>query len=251
MNGKVSDLKEAYKLCQELAEQGNPKAQFILSSMLNEGKGTDRDPERAMMWLRSAVEGENTKATISLIDILSRSESNQQEAYEICKKLAETGHDSAGYRLGLFYRDGIGTEKNLSEAKKWLHSSAERGNEEAQYMLSDMYLKGIGIAKNEEKSMFWLRESAYNGSNKSKIVLIDFLSKGNDKDLKEAYNMCSSLAETGHLGAQYRLGLMYWNGKGTEKSNEDAIMWITASANGGYEKAKVFLDKSLSQNIVG
>ena len=285
MNGTVGDLKEAYRLCLELAENGNSKAQLMLSSMINEGKGTDRDSKKAMMWLRSAADGGNTKAIISLIDVLSKSESNQQEAYELCKKLAETGHDSAQYRLGLFHRDGIGTEKNPSEAKQWLQSSAKRGNkkaqnvliaflmegsledqaaayvecliaaeagnEEAQYTLSDMYIKGIGVEKNEEKSMFWLRRSVNNGSNKAKVVLIDHLSKGDDRDLKEAYNICLSLAETGHLGAQYRLGLMYWNGKGIEKNIEDATKWITASANGGYEKSKAFLDRNLSKNRAG
>lgn len=274
MKGTIQEQKEAYDLCLKLAKRGNHKAQFIISSMVNEGKGTYRDQNRAIIWLRSAADGGNTKAIISLVDRLFYLENGRQEAYERCKNLAETGHCSAQYRMGLFYRDGVVIEKNINEAKRWFLSSAEKGdkraqnamitllmngspdeqttaylecskvaeagNEEAQYTLSNMYLEGIGTASNKEKSMYWLRESAHNGSNEAKIVLIDLLSKGDDKDSKEAYTMCLSLASTGHLGAQYRLGVMYWNGNGTEKNTEETVKWITASADGGYKKARVF-----------
>ncbi len=120
---------------------------------------------------------------------------------------------------------------------------AESGNIHAQYLLYIMLNEGKGTKKDAKKAAMWLRSAAYGGNNRAKIILIDTLSKGSETDHKEAYKICSSLAEKGHFGAQYRLGLMYWDGRGIDRDRKKAISWMKSSADGNYEKAILFLKR--------
>jgi TPR repeat protein len=45
-------------------------------------------------------------------------------------------------------------------------------------------------------------------------------------------------AEQGHPLAQYDLGICYYNGKGVEKSRDEAVKWWTAAAKQGDKNAK-------------
>ena len=63
------------------------------------------------------------------------------------KPLAEQGHISAQYGLGLMYRDGNGVPKNYKTAVKWLRLAAKQGRADAQFYLCVMYALGQGVPK--------------------------------------------------------------------------------------------------------
>jgi hypothetical protein len=46
------------------------------------------------------------------------------------------------------------------------------------------------------------------------------------------------LAESGHLRAQYNLGLMYDNGQGVEQDDAKAVYWYRRAAEGGHDGAQ-------------
>ncbi len=48
-------------------------------------------------------------------------------------------------------------------------------------------------------------------------------------------------AELGHARAQYGLGLMYMNGEGVAKNDQEAVKWYRKSAAQGYVKARSVL----------
>ena len=48
------------------------------------------------------------------------------QEYEIMKKAAENGDDSAQHSMGMWYQDVMG---NLEEAKKWYKRAADQGHE--------------------------------------------------------------------------------------------------------------------------
>ncbi len=54
------------------------------------------------------------------------------------------------------------------------------------------------------------------------------------KDMKQS-------AETGNAGAQYELGYMYYNGKGTPVDQKKAVYWFSKSAEQEFPKAQVIL----------
>jgi hypothetical protein len=54
----------------------------------------------------------------------------------------------------------------------------------------------------------------------------------------KAFNAIRALAETGHAEAQYRLALLYENGRGTLQSHQDALKWLRAAAEQGHVEAQ-------------
>ena len=117
------------------------------------------------------------------------------------KPLAEQGHISAQYGLGLMYRDGNGVPKNYKTAVKWFRLAAKQGNAAAQTSLGVMYAQGQGITENDKTAFKWFRLAA----------------------------------EQGNADAQYSLGLMYGTGQGVIQDWVYAHMWGNLSASIGSE----------------
>ena len=57
-------------------------------------------------------------------------------------------------------------------------------------------------------------------------------------DLATALREWSALAEQGHVGAQYNLGVMYENGEGVTQDYKEAVKWYRKSAEQGTASAQ-------------
>ncbi|MEM5788676.1 MAG: tetratricopeptide repeat protein [Syntrophobacteraceae bacterium] len=84
------------------AEQADPRAQYHLAMLYEEGKVVARDYDQALRWYVSA---------------------------------AEQGHAGAEYRLGLMYYFGQGARQDNVEAIRWLRLAAGHGEAEARQLL--------------------------------------------------------------------------------------------------------------------
>ena len=62
--------------------------------------------------------------------------------------------------------------------------------------------------------------------------------EGTEKDLGEAFRWYKSSAEQGDTQVQYNLSVMYYNGEGTEKDLDEAFRWYKSSAEQGYAPAQ-------------
>ena len=73
----------------------------------------------------------------------------------------------------------------------------------------------------------------------------ELLSKANalyeEKKYNEAIALYREAAEAGAPEGQYKLGKMYYAGRGVEKSGEEAVRYYTLSAEQGYEPAEFSL----------
>ena len=58
------------------------------------------------------------------------------------------------------------------------------------------------------------------------------------QDYAQAAHWFQKAGEQDHAAAQYNLGFLYYEGKGVEKDDLQAFMWIDRSANLGDDKAK-------------
>ena len=62
-------------------------------------------------------------------------------------------------------------------------------------------------------------------------------------DYATALRLYRSLAEQGHAGAQYKLGVLYLVGHGVPKDNAAAMSWYRKAAEQGYAKAQIGLGR--------
>ncbi|MBR6617799.1 MAG: SEL1-like repeat protein, partial [Oscillospiraceae bacterium] len=93
--------KENFRVCKELAEQGNADAQFKLSVMYYHGKGTEANEEAAFRWLKAAAEG------------------------------------NAGTGLDYKYDEEYGGNR-VPESQQWILAAAKNGNANADFFVSKL-----------------------------------------------------------------------------------------------------------------
>lgn len=82
---------------------------------------------------------------------------DEKSAISIYKKLAEEGHASCQFAIGMCYCNGIGVVQNEKTAYRWIKKAAEQGHRAATYELAFCYLYGRGITQNYKK-MFKILE---------------------------------------------------------------------------------------------
>ena len=74
-------------------------------------------------------------------------------AHRLWLPLAEQGHASAQFNLGLMYEDGQGVPQDYKEALKWYRLSAEQGIADAQFNLGVMYEDGLGVPQDDKEAV--------------------------------------------------------------------------------------------------
>lgn len=145
------------------AVDGDHEAQFELSRLLEDGKGTKADDEEAVRWLRRAAEQGHAKSQYGLGLHLSAGEGvmpDPKEAYAWFLKAAEQGHAYAERAVGMCLRDGDGVKADQAEGKKWMLRAAEHGQPRAQWEIgSDYYGEQPDVA-NDAIAARWFRKSA-------------------------------------------------------------------------------------------
>ncbi len=87
--------------------------------------------------------------------LLAYHRGDHRVAMEIWRPLAEQGHASAQFSLGLLYDRGEGVLPNPKQAAKWYHKAADQGDPDAQLNLGLMYAQGDGLKKNYVTAYKW------------------------------------------------------------------------------------------------
>ncbi|RIA85126.1 hypothetical protein C1645_831239 [Glomus cerebriforme] len=154
-------------------------------------------------------------------------EENEFKAFELYLRFVEEGNVRAQNNLGYCYQNEIGITKDEKKASEWyLKATNEGGN---------CYQNEIGVEKDLEK----LFTAAENGDGNAQYCLGECYELGIGVYFNErrAFEFYKKSADQGFIDAQYKLGYIYTTlyeqGKGTEKSIEDAIYWYKkAMANG-------------------
>jgi TPR repeat protein len=136
--------KNALAILKPLADEGNPKAQYWLADIYENGLGVKPDMTMAVALLeKSAAQG----------------------------FLPAEGH------LGGLYLRGNETLQNFGKAQAWLHKAAVAGNGEAQRELGQIYALGLGVAANRPEAYAWYEDAALSGDGLAKPMRDDILTR--------------------------------------------------------------------------
>ena len=114
----LEERDEAAEQLEQLAEDGDVYAQYIIGTAYRDGEllipdADVHNPAKGIYWL---------------------------------KRSADNGNDYAAYRLGKEYLGGENVPKDASAAAKYLWRAANHGNSYAQYLLGKLYLMGGGCS---------------------------------------------------------------------------------------------------------
>jgi TPR repeat protein len=106
------DYVTALRLFQQLAQQGDPKAQANVGLMYHDGKGVTQNFSEALKWYRQA---------------------------------ASEGNSAAQFNLANMYYSGQGVNQNYGDAIKWFSKAAAQGNLDAINNLGAIHARGQGV----------------------------------------------------------------------------------------------------------
>ncbi|WP_321389764.1 tetratricopeptide repeat protein [Emcibacter sp.] len=162
-------------------------------------------------------------------------------------------------------------------AVKYLYPEAQKGHTVAQELLSQFYAFGNGVPQDWEESAFWATIkknsgskdfdlSAYMAETKEKykqqasdgdpaamfrLGQIYFEGRGVAADPIAALNWFQKAADAGHGFAQFQLGKIYFEGRGVPKDLEKAYHFMEAAAQNGVTLAKHTQADFLLSGVIG
>ncbi len=193
---KLAAERQNFERTKQQAETGDVDAQYALSEMLEDGKGTKVDQETAVSWLRRA---------------------------------AEKGHAKSQYALGLHLRSGEGALPDPKEAYLWFRKAAEQGDEYAERAVAMCYRDGEGVKSDEAEGMKWLRSAAEHGQPQAQVE-IGREHFGDQPDLANdaiAARWFRKSAEQLNNDGLFALGICYLQGRGVAKDKIEALAWMS------------------------
>ena len=188
---RIADLQKA-------ADAGKPEAQYFLARRYLHGTGVELD---------------------------------KKKAFELFEKSAYSDFAPAQYELGLLY-EGLGGVKkgDMVTATSWYKKSADKGYAPAQYKMSNSYIKGYGVPRSFELSRAMLIKSAEQGYELALNRIIHAYEngfRGFPVSKEQAFQWHKKAAEQGVISSQYKVGIAYLKGSGTESDTAEAYKWLS------------------------
>lgn len=267
------------------SEPGSPEHKYILSwnSRYKTACRILSDPDiedktQAIQLLRAELKRHNVLAYQKLADLyakgtfitqdIQKAETLYQETfhgYQYCLKHPEPHYDLSyiHYRLGRHYEYGFGTAQSDTTAINHYKQGIE--NKYAKYALGNMYLHEKGIDVTPDNKEYWTTETAtlfklsadedmpyaayaYAKLCESNPVIIKESPQTIDSYYSAALNgFEKSVQKNPDDNLYYRLGTMYYDGKGTSSNQDKAYDYFVLSAkynnaNAQYALGKTFAD---------
>ena len=199
-------LEERDKAAEELeqiANQGNPHAQYLMGLLFRDGGLLVPDAEQAKHWLElSAQELPDAQYALGKLYL-----SDDSDMHDPAKGLywlqhaADRGHEYAAYRLGKEYLARENISKDTVKAAAYLRQAAKQANPYAQYLLGKLYLTGEGVPRDEDEAQHWFSIAAQNGHAYAGYFLDRM---GQEKDLPPPNILLSATRLLHHMGNIFR-----------------------------------------------
>ncbi len=143
---------------QQLAEQGDAKAQVSLGLVYRRGRDVPQDYGLARDWFQKAAEQGNAEGQNNLGLMYDHGRGIEKDfvrARKLYIKAAQQGHSNAQYNLALLYTNGQGVPQDDIEAYVWANIAAAQGQSTLAKELRDKLRRILGptcISKAQEKS---------------------------------------------------------------------------------------------------
>jgi hypothetical protein len=128
------DYATALKELKPLADKGDPRSQYAMGVLAENGFGMPKDLALAAKWYRKA---------------------------------AEQGNTDAQFNLGAMYEHGVGMPVNYAQAARWYRPAAESGDIDALSNLGVLYATGRGVPQDKVLALALYNVSVAFDSNKA------------------------------------------------------------------------------------
>lgn len=180
-------------------------------------------------------------------------EQNNELALEWFMKAAEQDYAPTYVNIGNLYHKGLGVEKDNNKAVHYYKEGANRKHPACQNRLGRCYLKGIGVDVNKDLAFSLFKDSSLQGYAPAMFMLyLCFLNGwGTDKDEGAAVNYLKKASKEKHAKSIYILGNYYEKGEIVDKNEQKSLKLYLDSAKIGYAPAQERLGDVYRQGLLG
>ena len=236
-------FKESFNCYLPFARRGVPEAQYAIGLMYQKGQGVDKDPGKALMWLKKVADLGDANAQLAIGEMYADGDGlsrDDAQAVTWFQKAAEQGNAKAYYNLGVMSFEGRGTPQDDVKAMEFWRKAASLNYFSAQGKINDLY---DAAQTGDARAIAWLRNIANHGEIKAQNTLAHMYYDGTgvDRDYTEASQWYLKAANAGDATAQWHLASMYSIGKGVEKDVSKIVFWLEKAAKQGHTDAQYAL----------
>lgn len=230
------DYHKSFEMFSSASMNGWAESQVHLGDLYLEGKGIEKNKEKAEYWYRLAAEKNNPEGRKRLAALIGNSfpdDPIREETINTLKIIST--NDSSGKILSLIGDAIYFNKKNSAdvlEAIKYYRKAAELGHSPSFYQLGNIYLNGKDLERNTEKAISFYEKGADLGNQQCQLALAEIYYDGIlvSRDYKRSFRRYLQASENGNFNAMYRAGIMLLDGKGTTKNRKAAEKWFLISS---------------------
>ena len=160
----LEERDEAAEQLEQLAEDGDAYAQYIIGTAYRDGGLLIPDTAKAQKLLERAAEQDLDVAQYALGKLYLSDDADVHDSAKgiyWLKRSADNGNDFAAYRLGKEYLSGKNTAKDAETAVSYLRQAADNGSAYAQYLLGKLTLMGEGVLKDTDAAYESARDNGH------------------------------------------------------------------------------------------
>lgn len=253
---------EAINYASTRAQAGNAEAMYVLGQMYYHGAGVVEDKELAAIWYKRAADAGSAPAmfeyAVCCADGDCGVEQDISAAIRYYMEAARRGHAPAQFEMGMRYEFGEGITENIHEAVQLYSQAAKQGHAGAMYFLGHCYKSGRGVKADLGEAVNLFRQAAELGNTDAMVSAACILAAVDDDyafepdaDMyNEAFSLLSRAVEAGNVDAHFYLGIMYNDGLGVARDQNQAYKFVKLAADNGQQNAQRLI-KNYRRDIYG
>lgn len=163
--GTEQDYAQSFEWFLKSAQEGNKFAQYSLANLYYYGNGVEKDLSQAFLWYQKSASQGQPYASYAAAQMYSKGEyvAENKETAQRYYKAALSGFleleskdqadDNLFYKIGVMYKNGLGTEADISKAIDYFKRSAEMNNKNGLYEYGKTLIQGKYIEADLNKGL--------------------------------------------------------------------------------------------------
>lgn len=238
--GTEQDYEKAFEWFLKSAQEGNKFAQYSLANLYYYGNGVEKDLSQAFLWYQKSASQGQPYASYAAAQMYSKGEyvAENKETAQRYYKAALSGFleleskdqadDNLFYKIGVMYKNGLGTEADISKAIDYFKRSAEMNNKNSLYEYGKALIQGNHIEADLEKGLECVEKAMkLKNSNAKRFFALEYISGEHfSQDIEKGLFMLTECADKGDSFACFQLGQFYLKGEIVTQDLERAEKYL-------------------------
>lgn len=238
--GTEQDYEKAFQWFLKSSQEGHKFAQYSLANLYYYGNSVEKDLSQAFLWYQKSASQGQPYASYAVAQMYSKGEyvAENNETAQRYYKAALSGFleleskdqadDNLFYKIGVMYKNGLGTEADISKAIDYFKRSAEMNNKNGLYEYGKTLIQGKYIEADLNKGLECIEKAMkLKNSNAKRFFALEYISgEYFSQDIEKGLFMLTECADKCDSFACFQLGQFYLKGEIVTQDLERAEKYL-------------------------